>query len=68
MIVSELISELQRFIDQHGDLEVDTLRFDGHRKAHVGPRVDFRKVLSGRESRPDFASSRDKKGEKVCRM
>ena len=68
MRVSELLIELELFLARHGDMDVETLRIDGHRAPHIGPRLDHKKVLSGRESRPGFATSQENQGEPVCRM
>jgi hypothetical protein len=66
MKVSEMIVELEGFIREHGDLEVD-MDYFGERRAHRGPRKSWRKVLTPRESKPKFGTGKDG-GEPVCMM
>lgn len=67
MKVSEFIKRLQEFQQEHGDLEVETHSYIG-RVIHKGPSLAHRKVLRGRESRPEFAGSYEpeRRGEPVC--
>ena len=73
MKVSEMIAALEAFKAEHGDLEVDSYSTWSGRYTHQGPVLDYRKVLTGRESKPDFWSQYStkaaiNKGEAVCRL
>ncbi|MCK0507971.1 hypothetical protein [Aromatoleum anaerobium] len=74
MKISEMIECLERIKSEHGDLEVETYKFDGSRVAMNAPKIDYRAILKGRERRPQFASSyygddrKERFGEKVCRL
>lgn len=70
MLVSEFIEQLTIFLDEHGDIPVDTYGYDG-RIEHRGPRLSYRRLLKGRERRDEFFSSYDdieRKGDPVCRI
>lgn len=70
MLVSEFINEMKRFLEEHGDIPVDTYGFDG-RYEHRGPRLSHRKILNGRERRNEFYNPYDRqerRGERVCRI
>jgi hypothetical protein len=72
MKISEYIQLLQAMQAEHGDLQVDCYGNRGRTEAGP-PEIAYRKVLSKRESRPDFwndwyTGDQGKKGEKVCRL
>jgi hypothetical protein len=73
MKISEYILQMQSIMQEHGDLEVETIGAWFHRVSAEAPSVCYRKVLSGRESKPVFWDKYQKnadevKGEKVCRV
>ena len=71
MKISDYIAELQTIMAEHGDLEVETLNYSGYRVSASEPDIAFRKILVGRQSKPDFwwrGEGEDRKGEKVCRV
>lgn len=70
MKASEYIYALQRLVEEHGDLEVESDRVWG-RAAAPRPERSWRRVLKGRESKPSFAyesETDDRKGEPVIRV
>jgi hypothetical protein len=71
MKISEYIGILQAIAAEHGDLEVDTLGGFGERRPAAPPRLAYRLILNGRQSKPRFWSSyadhEDYKGQPVCR-
>ena len=70
MTISEYMRELEATAKEHGDLDVEHLDIDGRWPARQ-PAVAFRKILTGRKSRPAFWSSFDpesERGEKVVRV
>lgn len=70
MLVSEFIEKLTIFLNEHGDIPVDTYGYGG-RIEHRGPTLSHRKLLKGRERRDEFCSSYDdpeRKGDPVCRI
>jgi hypothetical protein len=69
MNVSELIVELEAFRREHGDVEVETLDLSCNRVAVRRPRVAWRRLLVGRETKPRFwhpVHGLEVRGEKVC--
>jgi hypothetical protein len=68
MKASEFIAQMETFIAEHGDLEVETYCAHGGRKTHKGPKLAYRKVLNGRERNPSFALLAEHRGEPVCRI
>ena len=68
MKASEFIAQIESFIAEHGDLEVETDGPHGWRNTHPGPRLAYRKVLQGRERNPAFAWRDEHRGEPVCRI
>lgn len=68
MRISEYISAMQRIQDTQGDLEVEISGYSGRQSA-APPRVAYRKVLSKRESRPEFGTyGAPNCGDKVCKI
>lgn len=70
MKISEYIAELERIKGEVGDVEVETDGYDGVRPASA-PRISFKKILTGRESKQRFWNtweSEERKGELVCRI
>jgi len=68
MTISEMIAALEQFRAQHGDLEVETFSGFGNRVKHRGPVLDHRRILKGRERKPQFAWHKEDQGEPVCRL
>lgn len=74
MKISEYIQHLQRLQATHGDLDVETDSTHEGRRTAAPPRIDYRRILQGRERRPEFTSSyygpdaNSRRGEKVCRV
>lgn len=71
MKISDVIYKLKQMMREHGDLEVETTRWDLERITYQGPKVEYRSILKGRERKPRFTNewdSDDRKGEKVCRI
>jgi len=69
MRVSRYIQILEDLMKEHGNLEVETYSY-GRKEARI-PRIAYRKILKGRESKPDFHNSFDeenRKGEKVIKV
>lgn len=69
--ISELIEKLQNLEAEHGDLQVDTWNVDRDRVSQRNPQIAYRKILTGRQSKPSFWSVFDGKdacGEKVIRL
>lgn len=54
MKISELIARLEEMRDMHGDLEVETVGYDGARRTMQGPKIAYRRKLRGRETKPRF--------------
>jgi len=70
MLISEFIQALESFKAEHGDLPVETWMFGG-RMEHKGPELAYRKILSGRQWKSDFASEYEPdrfQGSPVCRV
>ncbi len=71
MKLSSYILSLERILETEGDLDVECyVPFTGRLTARV-PKVSYRRILKGREKRPDFWSSidgDDRKGEKVVQV
>lgn len=72
MKLSAYILELQQLLMDHGDLEVETLNVNFHRFAAPRPRIAYRKILTGLESRPKFFAEgsvlENLRGERVVRV
>lgn len=73
MKVSEFIAALEAFKAEHGDLEVETERFNAQKRCtHDGPELAHRKVLRGREHKPAFyrgyGEPPETKGDPVCEL
>ncbi|MCK9504743.1 MAG: hypothetical protein M0Q95_11245 [Porticoccaceae bacterium] len=72
MKISEMIFALEQIQKEHGDLDVETLCWDNRRIEARPPRVDYRAILTPRESKARFASyfgsEESRKGDKVCRL
>jgi hypothetical protein len=68
MKASEFIAQIEAFIAEHGDLEVETYGAQGTRETHLGPQLAYRKLLRGRERNPAFAWLDEHRGEPVCRI
>jgi len=68
MRISEFIERLEKFSQEHGDLEVETTNADGCRATHKGPMLAHRKVLQGRERNPGWAWCDAHRGDAVCRI
>ena len=66
MLVSEYIEQLKKFAEEHGDLEVETYGFNDERITARTPRLAYKKILKGRESKPRFAYFSEEKGDPVC--
>lgn len=71
MKISEYIKALETIRAEHGDLELDTMSVDGCRRPACSPKVGFRKILKGRESKPAFwyewaSDCVGRQGDKVC--
>ncbi len=69
MVISELIEMLRLMQEDHGDLPVET--YHDRRMQLRPPELAYRRILHGRESRPEFWSSyhgEDCRGEPVCRI
>jgi hypothetical protein len=70
--ITEYIAALETIKAEHGDLEVQTLVLGFGRAAASSPRVAYKQVLRGRESKPCFAYEREQDptriGAKVCRI
>ena len=71
MKISEYVQALEAIEAEHGDLEVETEAPWGRGGARH-PEVAFRRILTGRKSRPSFwyplDPSLSEKGEKVVRV
>lgn len=68
MTITEFITELEKFRDQHGDLPVETELPFG-RGPQPGPKLAYEKVLRGRETRERFwALTWEEKGKPLCRL
>jgi hypothetical protein len=68
MKATEFIAELQKLIEEHGDLEVDTFDTSFGRRPCRVPRVRNRLILKGRQRTPALwneLASEDCKGEAV---
>ena len=70
MKLKAYIDHLETLYLKHGDLDVDALTFSGREPARP-PTLAHRKVLQGRERRPEFWStshSEERKGEQVVKI
>ena len=70
MKLSEYIKQLEFLFETEGDLEVDTYR-EWDRIQAPSPKVAFRKILKGRETKPrfwDWTDGEAAKGEKVIKI
>lgn len=72
MKTTEYIKALEALVALHGDLEVETGQIWGRDTAPI-PEIAFKRVLTGRESKPDFWSeysskAETNKGEEVIRV
>ena len=69
MKISELIKDLEKFKEDHGDLEVNRYNSSNDRVSCGIVQERYIKILSKRESKPsfwnEFIDSDDKKGQKV---
>lgn len=54
MTITEYIQRLEDIRAEHGELEVETSDFYGRRCSAFQPDVAFRRILSKRESKPQF--------------
>ena len=72
MKVSEMIRLLEKFQEEHGDLECMGTTFDLASVASRPPTLAHKAALKGRESKPRFHceyTHKDREpGEPVCRM
>ena len=72
MKITEFMACLQAILDEHGDLEVDTMsRITDSRVMHTGPVATYVRVLQDNERRARFVLGSDPKwrrGKKVCRI
>ena len=68
MKVSELIERLEEFRQKHGDLEVNQYEMGGRRRTVGLPVIAHKKILSGRESREEFAYKDSHRGDPVCKL
>lgn len=67
MKLKAYIDHLETLYVKHGNLDVDTLTFSGRESARP-PTLAHRKVLLGRERRPEFWTTfygEERKGEQV---
>jgi hypothetical protein len=74
MMLSQYMRELSVLLAEHGDLEVNTLRFNGERMLAPRPKLAYKRILEKREWKEDFwhddGSEHDieHRGEKVVRI
>lgn len=70
MTLKEYIDTLTAIYDEHGDLDVETATFSGREPAR-NPRLAHRKILTGRQRRPEFWNhwnGESTKGEMVVQV
>jgi hypothetical protein len=70
MKLKAYIDHLESLYLKHGDLDVDTMTFSGRTSARP-PTLSHRKILTGRERRPEFWSmgqDEERKGEQVVML
>jgi hypothetical protein len=71
MRLSQYIRQLQTLLETQGDLEVDSVSSAGERREAWAPWIAYRKILTGRESKPRFwykGLDESLCGEKVVRI
>lgn len=72
MRITELIINLEHILKEHGDLEVETYSLLLDRKSINKPEIAYRKILSKRQSKPDFwckySDTEEVKGEKITKI
>lgn len=75
MKITELILELTQILQQHGDLDVETVDGRHHRVPVSAPKLAYRAKLKGKEWAPRFhsyyvygADAEERKGDPVCRL
>lgn len=71
MNISDLIERLQCLYAEHGDLPVETWNVSMDRIPQRDPEVAYRKILTGRSTKPRFwhtFDGLDARGEKVVRL
>ena len=68
MKASEYVKEFTKIIEEHGDLDVEKYGQYFERVPAMYPMIKYRKILKGRQSKPQFwypLHGEDRKGEKV---
>lgn len=71
MRISQYIKVLKKIMEEHGDLPVEKYGFSGRHDA-LPPEIAYRKILTGRQSKPDFWSKHSDPigamGDTVCKI